>query len=185
MELVSNRQLKYINGPLYTNFSLSVFSFNFRALMNFPSYTNQKESDPLRPLFVRVGKHPFRRIVPPHFALWNTTSPIVVLPFLQKNDHNFIHLYNGCIIFLFLLGSTQMPTKRYSRRIPFLLKSLQLDLGVRYSLPDFRLLIAMPSISSFFLFSKDGQGTGTFPKQQKIPSKDNHIAHSGHVRGHP
>lgn len=105
MELVSNRQLKYINGPLYTNFSLSVFSFNFRALMNFPSYTNQKESDPLRPLFVRVGKHPFRRIVPPHFALWNTTCPIVVLPFLQKNDHNFIHLYNGCITFLFLLGS--------------------------------------------------------------------------------
>lgn len=127
-------------------------------------YTNQKESDPSDPSLSgwvsNLSGGLSLLILPfgiPLHTVWccpfcRTMTAITAI--VQMNE-----------LCLYFCLETQMPTKRYNRRIPFLLKSLQLDLDVGYSSPDFRFLVAMPSISGFFLFSKDGQGAGIFPKQ--------------------
>lgn len=70
MELVSNCQLKYINGQFYTNFSFCQCFSSASEYFSVSLGTNQEESDPLSCLFARKVKHHFRRRgLHPHLIL--------------------------------------------------------------------------------------------------------------------
>lgn len=70
MELVSNRQLKYINGQFYTTFSFSQCFPSASEHFSLSLCKNQEKLDLLSTPVARMGKSHFRRrIILPHLVL--------------------------------------------------------------------------------------------------------------------
>lgn len=160
MEIVSNCQLKYINGQFYINFSFC------QCFPSAPEYFSlslcREESVFFSSLFARVGNSHFRRrVLHLHLVLRIVFYRFCHFSFtlLKKGNHNFVPLYNGFTTSLPLPGSMWMPTWSLEKgtKEPSILTKEPTGGSTKKSHRascNFSYLIAMSPVSSFFLVSK-------------------------------